>query len=63
MKLHSNVYVNADLPNVYKEYMPIFSKEFAMFYPNELDINLIQHCAEANYGMSVEWYDRNDEYS
>lgn len=63
MKLHSNVYVNADLPNVYKECMPIFSKELAMFYPNEFDMTLIQHCAEANYGMSIEWYDRNDEYS
>jgi hypothetical protein len=63
VKLHSNIYKNTEISSVYTDLMPIFSKELLMFYPNEFDTTLAQHCAETNYGMAIEWYDSNDEYT
>ena len=60
---HSTIYNNSELEPEFLEYFQVFSKELLFFYPQNFDSVLMDKCYMADYGMSICWYDNNDEYS
>lgn len=62
MNNHSTTYRNADLAPEVMEYLPIYTKELVFFYP-QIDPILFEKCYAANYGISICWYDSNDEFT
>lgn len=59
---HSNTYTNAELPAEAKEYLPVYTKEMMFFYPESYK-DMLELCYAANYGVSMCWYDIDDEFT
>lgn len=59
----SNTYTNADLVSSSLRISTIFTKELVFHQPTELDQKLIELCYAADYGISVDWYDLNNQYT
>jgi len=63
VKYQSNSYANADLPITLVNSLSILSREVIFHQPSEIDQSLIELCYAVNYGISLDWYDSNSEYT
>ena len=60
---HSTTYENGELTPVVLKWYPVYTKELMFFYPQGAGAELLEKCYNANYGISLCWYDRNDVFT